>query len=113
MTYERQMTETLTCQMCSNTWDRELVRGRKPRFCPSCLEKSLVIVSMSQQTEDSTKNEKLDPSNKMIWICQLCERPFTTYVPLCEPPTCFNPEKHERKHVEMIPYTKDYKKLSA
>jgi hypothetical protein len=29
-------TETLTCISCGNRFDRPVVRGRKPRHCPSC-----------------------------------------------------------------------------
>lgn len=29
-------TETLTCESCATTWQREIKRGRKPRRCPAC-----------------------------------------------------------------------------
>ena len=29
-------TETLTCESCTITWEREIKRGRKPRRCPAC-----------------------------------------------------------------------------
>lgn len=28
--------ETLTCESCNKTWERERVRGRKPKQCPDC-----------------------------------------------------------------------------
>jgi predicted Zn-ribbon and HTH transcriptional regulator len=33
----RATVETLTCEKCGNEFSRELVRGRKPRFCPECV----------------------------------------------------------------------------
>lgn len=30
--------ETLTCEACNKTWERPLVRGRKPKVCPECKE---------------------------------------------------------------------------
>lgn len=30
------MYETLRCDGCWNSWRREVVRGRKPRICPTC-----------------------------------------------------------------------------
>lgn len=28
--------ETLTCESCNNDWQRKVVRGRKPKECPTC-----------------------------------------------------------------------------
>lgn len=28
--------ETLTCESCDNDWQRKVVRGRKPKECPTC-----------------------------------------------------------------------------
>lgn len=28
--------ETLVCESCDSKWERERVRGRKPKVCPSC-----------------------------------------------------------------------------
>lgn len=30
------MTEVLTCQACGGSFERERVRGQKPRRCPDC-----------------------------------------------------------------------------
>lgn len=30
-------TETLVCENCSIAWEREVVRGRKPRYCENCV----------------------------------------------------------------------------
>lgn len=30
-------TETLSCSGCGNSWERAVVRGRKPRRCPQCV----------------------------------------------------------------------------
>jgi hypothetical protein len=32
----RSVIETLLCAGCGDSFDRPVVRGRKPRFCPSC-----------------------------------------------------------------------------
>ena len=29
-------TETLVCEECGSTWDRQVSRGRKPKVCPNC-----------------------------------------------------------------------------
>lgn len=33
------MNETLTCGECGNDWARMRKRGRKPKVCPTCLDK--------------------------------------------------------------------------
>lgn len=32
-------TETLKCESCDRTWEREVKRGRKPKTCPECKNK--------------------------------------------------------------------------
>lgn len=36
MTTTATVTETLVCANCSQAWEREVTRGRKPRYCTSC-----------------------------------------------------------------------------
>ena len=110
--------EKIQCQLCKNTWSRNRSRGRKPRFCPGCIKKNAVQVMStkdyidevddSEEIEsiddiiDNTPNEKLNPKNKLQWVCPKCSLELTTYVRLSEPPVCNNPSSHTSKCVEMV-----------
>jgi hypothetical protein len=37
-THDQPQTEELFCQRCSNTFVRQVTRGRKPTLCPACRE---------------------------------------------------------------------------
>lgn len=110
--------EKLQCQLCSKIWSRKKSRGRKPRFCASCLEANMVEIHKirdyidevddSEEIEDinsivdDTPKQKLDPKNKINWVCPTCKSTATTYVALSCPPICNNPAFHSSKHIEMI-----------
>lgn len=122
--------EKLECQLCKKNWLREVSRGRKPRFCPKCLEKNILMdyskirpedhyeeVDDSEELEDinsivdDTPREKLDPKNKLNWVCPQCSAALTTYVALSCPPVCNNPASHSSKYVEMVQQTREKEKI--
>lgn len=124
--------EKLKCQLCDSVWSRTRSRGRKPRFCASCIKKNLVMnysdlrsqddidqVDDSEEIEsiddivDTTPNEKLDPKNKRHWICPKCSLQLTTYVGLSQPPGCTNPTSHTSRYIEMIPYNRKEEKIAS
>lgn len=131
--------EKIQCQLCNNTWSRNRARGRKPRFCPTCIKQNAVQI-MSFQNDvnefddsdevyfvenddseeiesaedivDNVPNEKLNPKNKIHWICPACSLELTTYVRLSESPVCNNPSSHTSKRVEMIFYNRKEEKIA-
>ena len=114
--------EKLQCQLCNGTWLRKRSRGRKPRFCPDCVNINRVNINSandfidevddSDELEDinsivdDSPREKLDPKNKINWICPSCGSITTTYVALSCPPVCNSPSFHSSKYIEMIVNTR-------
>jgi len=124
--------EKLKCQLCNSVWSRTRSRGRKPRFCASCIKKNLIMnyselrsqddideVDDSDQIEsiedivDNTPNEKLDPKNKRHWVCPKCSLQLTTYVGLSQPPVCNNPASHTSSYVEMVLHNRKEEKIAS
>lgn len=95
--------EQLSCQLCSTVWFRDRARGRKPRFCPTCLQNAIVVntPAVHARNEDIAKQKR---NNKRQWICPSCSMEITTYVNLSQPPGCTNPLAHTSRYVEMISY---------
>lgn len=50
--------ETLTCESCNKTWERERVRGRKPKQCPDCREKPTQSPQEKKKQPDKAKVAK-------------------------------------------------------
>jgi RNase P subunit RPR2 len=90
--------ENLVCEMCSKHWVRKVARGRKPRFCPECIEENVVVfeqgVTMSSQ---ESKKSRLATR----WTCPNCGEGITVFVNLEYPPICRNAARHSTKGVEM------------
>jgi rubrerythrin len=124
--------EKLCCQLCKSVWSRTRSRGRKPRFCASCIKKNLIMgysepnsqdfideVDNYDQLEsiedivDDTPNQKLDPKNKRHWICPKCSLELTTYVGLSQPPICNNPASHTSSCIEMVLYNRKEEKIAS
>ncbi len=106
--------EKLQCQLCNKNWSRMRSRGRKPRFCVSCIENNLLNIMPDQElkdTVDNTVNEKLNSKNKRHWICPRCSLELITYVNLSQSPVCNNPSSHTSTSVEMIDYNRKEEKV--
>lgn len=91
--------ETLVCQTCHVSWQREHTRGRKPRFCANCQEASNNSVKPSRIfiKDDSLLKPKIKSINTIVkkslkykgrnsWICPKCNAEFQTFVGLTEDP---------------------------
>lgn len=109
------MEEILTCESCRKQWSRERSRGRKPRFCPSCLSSEAHLSSLtSSQTSnielkpESLTSDKFDISkvysallpknpnaesliestkNGSKWKCPSCGNRLIIHVPISDIPT--------------------------
>lgn len=90
-------TETLTCIKCTKSWNRQKVRGKKPKLCPSCKESESLQLTQSDDPEDQidydiplTEEEpppptKYKPGSK--WICNNCKAYVKVGVGINNPPT--------------------------
>lgn len=65
--------ETLTCEKCSGTWQRQPSRGRKPRYCPDCLSNDNKQVSIEDtQPSNSTSSVTYKFPAPTKWRCSSC-----------------------------------------
>ncbi len=91
--------ETLVCQVCQRTWQREHSRGRKPRFCGDCqavseslLKPSRIVInddSLSQPTVkgiDTIIKKSVKYKGRNSWICSKCSSELQTFVGLIDDP---------------------------
>ena len=67
--------ETLICEKCSNSWTRQPSRGRKPRFCPSCVSTMTKdigpIKTVKVIDSDEEKSTAKFPA-PTAWRCSSC-----------------------------------------
>ena len=91
--------ETLTCETCACSWQREQARGRKPRLCPNCLaapetapKASRIVIEDSslrrptlKAIDTTVKQSKYTGKNN--WHCPQCKEKLKTFVGLIEAPT--------------------------
>lgn len=87
--------EHLVCEMCFQSWDRKISRGRKPRFCPSCIKENVVsfdevVIVPSKDSRTATR-----------WECPSCGEGITVFISLEYAPICRNPSKHSTRSIEM------------
>ena len=50
--------ETLTCNTCGKDWQRKVVRGRKPKVCPSCKEQGNTKPTSPRNSAASTNDSE-------------------------------------------------------
>lgn len=99
-------TEVLTCVVCSATWQRPKVRGRKPKLCASCLSNSIEVIPQdSIQVHDEEVELPLSPEEPppptvykpgSRWQCQSCKAKIKIGVGINEPPMHKCPKKANR-----------------
>jgi len=90
--------EILTCEMCSSSWSRMRSRGRKPRFCPSCVQENVVPFS-EVAVVSNLKTKNIRSATK--WVCPSCGEGVTIFINLEYPPICRNKASHSSKGIEM------------
>lgn len=99
--------EVLTCEMCSESWTRTRSRGRKPRFCPECINENVVSF---QEVLIMPKGKAEKTRTVTRWECPSCGEGVTIFVSLHYPPICRNAAKHSTKGIEMENRTLSRKK---
>jgi len=85
--------EILTCNSCSQKWQRPKSRGRKPVVCPECAP-TLVKTSspspskVTQPTSDSSSNSsQMKYPAPSSWQCPSCQVSVKLQVSVDYPPT--------------------------
>ena len=114
--------ETLVCQACQRSWQREQSRGRKPRFCHNCqvISESLIKPSIIVIKDDSifaptiklidtTVKPIVKHKGKNSWICIKCNDQFQTFVSLTDDPMHLCKKSSNR----YIPYELVRKEIQA
>jgi rubrerythrin len=89
--------ETLHCEVCSSTWSRKKIRGRKPKVCPQCIKDEVTIYEQVTFMPDQSSSKKTAKK----WICPQCQSSVTVFINLEYPPVCRNPQSHSTRSVEM------------
>lgn len=91
--------ETLVCQSCQRSWQREHSRGRKPRFCYNCqvtsddlIKPSKIVIKDDTLLQPAIKHidtvvkKQVKYKGKNSWICPKCSIEFQTFVGLIDNP---------------------------
>ena len=88
------MMEKLECTRCETKWEREKARGRKPLFCPACVELNqqeeaefTKKVTEPIKEKESTRVYKFYISGPSFWVCDQCDVTLKVSVGLTELPT--------------------------
>lgn len=89
------MMEKLECTRCEQKWEREKARGRKPIFCPACVE--LNQQEEAEYAEKSASKQTIEQDSKRVygffvpapsfWICDHCDVTLKVGVGVTELPT--------------------------
>ncbi len=89
------MQEKLECSRCEQKWERQKARGRKPLFCPTCVEleaqeekdqpkviKSLKII----KEKESVRVYNFYIPGPSDWACDHCEQTLKVAVGVTDVP---------------------------
>lgn len=87
--------ENLTCEQCSQTWQRVPARGRKPKVCPTCIQSVSSTLTSSSVLRSTTSSSSTSSSHPLeykfpaptYWKCPSCGVGVHINIPLMYEPT--------------------------